>query len=235
MIARPAGAGLIAALDTQDPAQAEAWAGALAPHVGLLKLGLEFFVAQGPAAVARLARHRPLFLDLKFHDIPNTVAGAVRSAGALRPAMLTVHAAGGPAMVAAARAAAEEFGADRPAILAVTVLTSMDAATLSATGVSGGPPQQVLRLARLALESGADGLVCSPREVPLLRAAHGPGPLLVVPGIRPACSAAGDQSRTATPEEAAKAGADWLVVGRPITGAPDPAAAAAAIAASLRR
>jgi len=235
MIARPNRAGLVAALDTQDPARAEGWAAALAPHVGVLKLGLEFFVANGPGAVARIARHRPIFLDLKFHDIPNTVAGAVRSACGLGPAMLTVHAGGGPAMVAAARRAAEEAGAGRPAILAVTVLTSMDAATLAETGVSGGPAQQVLRLARMALEAGADGLVCSPREVPLIRAAHGAEPLLVVPGIRPAGSAAGDQSRIATPEETAAAGADWLVVGRPITGAADPAAAAAAIAASLGR
>ena len=235
MIPRPGRAGIIAALDTQDPARAEAWAEALAPHVGCLKLGLEFFVANGAAAVGRVARHRPLFLDLKFHDIPNTVAGAVRSALALSPAMLTIHAAGGPAMVEAARRAAEEAGDARPAILAVTVLTSMDAATLSSTGVSGGPAQQVLRLARMALESGADGLVLSPREVPLIRGAHGAGPLLVVPGIRPAGSAAGDQSRIATPEETADAGADWLVIGRPITAAPDPAAAAVAIAASLAR
>ncbi|MBP0444647.1 orotidine-5'-phosphate decarboxylase [Roseomonas sp. SSH11] len=235
MIDRPNRAGIIAALDTQSPDQAEAWAAALAPHAGCLKLGLEYFVANGPAAVARIARHRPVFLDLKFHDIPNTVAGAVRSACALAPAMLTIHAAGGPAMVEAARRAADEFGPNRPAILAVTVLTSTDAATLATTGVSGGPAQQVLRLARLALENGADGLVCSPREVPLIRAAHGAGPLLVVPGIRPAGSAAGDQSRIATPEETADAGADWLVIGRPITAAPDPAAAAAAIAASLHR
>ena len=235
MIQRPARAAIIAALDTQDPARAEALAEALSPHVACLKLGLEFFVAQGPAAVARIARHRPLFLDLKFHDIPNTVAGAVRAACALRPAMLTIHAAGGPAMVAAARAAAEEFGQARPAILAVTVLTSMDAATLSATGVSGAPSQQVLRLARMALENGADGLVCSPQEVSPIRAAHGPSPLLVVPGIRPTGTAAGDQSRIATPEDAADAGADWLVIGRPITAAPDPAAAAATIAEALRR
>ena len=235
MIQRPERTGVIAALDTRSTGQAEAWAAALAPHVGCLKLGLEFFVANGPAAVAGVARHRPVFLDLKFHDIPNTVAGAVRSACALGPAMLTIHAGGGPAMVAAARAAAEEFGPARPAILAVTVLTSMDAATLSATGVAGGTPEQVLRLARMALEHGADGLVCSPREVSLIRDAHGRGPLLVVPGIRPAGSAAGDQSRIATPEDAAAAGADWVVIGRPITAAADPAAAAAAIAAALGR
>ncbi|MBI0534704.1 orotidine-5'-phosphate decarboxylase [Roseomonas sp. KE2513] len=234
MIQRPNRAGLIAALDTDSAERAEALGAVLAPHVGLLKLGLEFFVAQGPAAVARVARHRPVFLDLKFHDIPNTVAGAVRSACALEPAMLTIHAGGGPTMVAAAREAAEGFGAGRPAILAVTVLTSMDASALAATGVSGGPPQQVLRLARMAMENGADGLVCSPREVSLIRDALGEGPLLVVPGIRPAGSAAGDQSRIATPEDAVAAGADWLVVGRPITGSADPAAAAEAIAASIK-
>jgi orotidine-5'-phosphate decarboxylase len=234
MIERPNRAGIIAALDTQSPEQAEAWAEALAPHVGCLKLGLEFFVANGPQAVARIARHKPLFLDLKFHDIPNTVAGAVRSACALRPAMLTIHASGGAPMIEAARRAAEDVaGDDRPAILAVTVLTSTSAATLAETGVAGGPAQQVLRLARLALEAGADGLVCAPPEVALIRAAHGASPLLVVPGVRPAGSARGDQTRIATPAEAAAAGANWLVIGRPITAAPDPAAAAAAIAAEM--
>ncbi|MBB5694301.1 orotidine-5'-phosphate decarboxylase [Muricoccus pecuniae] len=234
MIPRPGRAGIIAALDTGAVERAEAWAAALAPHVGCLKLGLEFFVAHGPAAVARIARHAPLFLDLKFHDIPNTVAGAVRSACALRPAMLTVHASGGAPMIEAARRAAEaEGGAGRPAILAVTVLTSTDAATLAATGVPADPAAQVLHLARLALDAGADGLVCAPPEVAPLRAAHGPGPLLVVPGVRPAGSARDDQSRVATPAEAAAAGASWLVIGRPITTAPDPAAAAAAIAAEI--
>jgi len=233
MIERPNRAGIIAALDTQSPDQAEDWAEALAPHIGCVKLGLEFFVANGPQAVARIARHRPLFLDLKFHDIPNTVAGAVRSACALRPAMLTIHASGGAPMIEAARRAAEEAGADRPAILAVTVLTSTSAATLSETGVAGGPAQQVLRLARLALDAGADGLVCAPPEVALIRAAHGPSPLLVVPGVRPAGSARGDQTRVATPAETAAAGADWLVIGRPITTAADPASAAASIVAEL--
>jgi orotidine-5'-phosphate decarboxylase len=139
-------------------------------------------------------------------------------------------------MIAAAREAAEQAtpaGAARPVLLAVTVLTSLDAAALAATGVSGGPVQQVLRLARLALEAGADGLVCSPQEVGRIRDAFGAAPLLVVPGVRPAGSAAGDQARTATPAEAVAAGADWIVLGRPITGAPDPAAAAAAIAAGI--
>jgi len=225
---------LIAALDTPEPARAAAWARALAPEVGLVKVGLELFVAHGPRAVAEVAEAgAPVFLDLKLHDIPNTVAGAVRSANALGAAMLTVHAAGGAAMIAAAREAGEASGAARPMILAVTVLTSLGAADLAATGVAGGPSRQVLRLARLAVDAGADGLVCSPLEVAPLRAALGPGVRLVVPGIRPAGSEAGDQKRVMAPAEAVAAGADWLVIGRPITGAADPAAAARAIAATL--
>jgi orotidine-5'-phosphate decarboxylase len=235
VIARPAcaAARIIPALDTGDPAHAEALAGALAPHCGLLKVGLELFCAAGGPAVASVARHRPVFLDVKLHDIPNTVAGALRSLLPLKPAMVTLHAAGGAAMIAAARAQAETAGADRPVLLAVTVLTSIDDATLAATGVAGGAAGQVLRLARMAMEAGADGLVCSPWEAAMLRAELGPAPLLVVPGVRPAGSASGDQARTATPAEAVAAGADWIVVGRPITGAGDPAAAAAAIAATL--
>ncbi len=223
-------AGLIAALDTADPAQAAAWADALAPHCGVLKLGLEFFLAAGPAGV-RCVSQRPVFLDLKLHDIPNTVAGAVRAVLPLSPYMLTLHAAGGGAMIEAARRTAD--GADRPLLLAVTVLTSLDSSALHATGVAGGPRQQVLRLARLALGAGADGLVCSGQEVAMLRDVLGAGPVLVVPGIRPDGTASADQARTMTPHQAAEAGADWIVVGRPITGSPDPAAAAAAIAADL--
>lgn len=224
--------GLIAALDTTDPQQARRWATAVAPACGMLKLGLEFYLANGAAGVA-LIDDRPIFLDLKLHDIPNTVAGGVRAVLSLAPHFLTLHASGGAAMIAAARQAAEAAGARRPRLLAVTVLTSLDAEALHATGVAGGPRQQVLRLARLALDAGADGLVCSPLEVAMLRDAIGPEPTLVVPGIRPAGSAANDQARTMTPSEAARAGADWLVVGRPITAAADPAAAAAAIAAEL--
>ena len=224
---------LIAALDTTDPQRARQWARQVAPHCGALKLGLELFAAEGPAAMRAMTERAPVFLDLKLHDIPNTVAGAVRSLLPLRPAMLTLHAAGGPAMVTAAREAAEAAGAARPILLVVTVLTSMDAGTLAETGISGGPVQQVLRLARIALAAGADGLVCSPQEVSRIRDAFGGAPLLVVPGVRPVGSALGDQARTATPAEAVAAGADWIVVGRPITGAADPAAAAAAIAASL--
>jgi len=227
-------AGLIAALDTAGPAQAAAWAAALAPHCGVMKLGLEFFLAAGPDAV-RAVTQRPVFLDLKLHDIPNTVAGAVRAVLPLRPHMLTLHAAGGAAMIEAARRAADgpDGGPIRPLLLAVTVLTSLDSSALHATGVAGGPRQQVLRLARLALASGADGVVCSAHEAAMLRDALGAGPVLVVPGIRPAGADAADQARTMTPREAADAGADWIVVGRPITGSADPAAAAAAIAAEL--
>jgi orotidine-5'-phosphate decarboxylase len=223
--------GLIVALDTPDVAVARRMATALAPWCGLFKLGLEFFLASGPAGVRELGGR--VFLDVKLHDIPNTVAGAVRSAIPLAPRMLTLHAAGGTAMIEAAVQAAATAGADRPLLLAVTVLTSIDTAALAAMGVAGGTRQQVLRLARQAVAAGVDGLVCAPSEVAMLRDALGEAPLLVVPGIRPAGAAAGDQARTATPAEAAAAGADWLVVGRPITGAPDPMAAAAAISTEL--
>jgi orotidine-5'-phosphate decarboxylase len=234
MIAKPAGgaARIIPALDTGDLARAQALAAALAGRCGVLKVGLELFCAAGAPAVEAIARHAPVFLDVKLHDIPNTVAGALRSLLPLRPAMVTLHAGGGPAMIAAARNQAEK-APDRPLLLAVTVLTSMDAAALAATGVADTPAQQVLRLARMAVAAGADGLVCAPPEAALLRAELGPGPALVVPGVRPPGSDAGDQARIATPAEAVAAGADWIVVGRPITGAPDPAAAAAAIAAAL--
>lgn len=227
------GAGrLIVALDLADAAAAAALAGRLAGHVGLVKLGLEFFCAAGPDGVRQVAAEGvPVFLDLKLHDIPNTVAGAVRSVLKLRPAMLTLHAGGGAAMLAAARQAA---GSDGPMLLAVTVLTSLDEAALAATGVGGGPQAQVLRLARLAAAAGMDGIVCSPAEVAPIRAALGDRLALVVPGIRPEGSSADDQARIATPAQAVADGADWLVVGRPITGAEDPVAAARAIAASIR-
>ena len=227
------GSRLIVALDTADIACASGWADAVAPHCGMFKLGLEFFLANGAAGVRAIAG-RPIFLDLKLHDIPNTVAGATRAVLPLGPRMLTVHAAGGAAMVAAAREAAESGGADRPLILAVTVLTSLAADDLAAIGVPDQPAAQVLRLARLAVGAGADGLVCSPLEVAMLRQELGGGPTLVVPGIRPAGSAVGDQARVTTPEAALAAGADWIVVGRPITAAPDPGQAAASIAAAIR-
>ena len=176
-----------------------------------------------------------LFLDLKLHDIPNTVAAACRAVGRLGPAMLTVHASGGAAMIAAARDALETaaMGGRRTTLLAVTVLTSLDARALHALGVAAEPAAHALRRGRIAVDAGADGLVCSPHEVAGLRAALGPGVCLVVPGIRPAGSAAGDQARIMTPREAVDAGADWIVVGRPITRSADPADAARCIAAEI--
>ncbi len=223
---------LITAIDTADAAQARRLVQAVAPHCGLLKFGLEFFLRHGPAGL-EMGQGAEIFLDLKLHDIPNTVAGAVRSLAPLKVAMLTVHAGGGGAMVAAARQAAETLAA-RPLILAVTVLTSLDDDALAATGIGGGASAQVPRLARLALDAGADGLVCSAHELVHLREAFGSAPLLVVPGIRPVGAPLGDQARVMTPQEAVRNGADYIVVGRPITGAADPGMAAAEIAAAIR-
>ncbi|MDF1736345.1 MAG: orotidine-5'-phosphate decarboxylase [Minwuia sp.] len=226
---------IFVAIDTDDVATARDLAATLAGAVGGIKLGKQFFMANGPQGVhdvlPQAIRERlPLFIDLKLHDIPNTVAGAVTSlARSLAPAFMTLHASGGAAMVAAAREAAEGFGASRPKLLAVTVLTSMSDANLADTGVAGGAEAQVVRLGRLAMANGADGLVCSPREIAPLRAALGGEPLLVTPGIRPAGAALGDQKRVMTPAEAMQAGASRMVIGRPITGADDPAAAARAI------
>ena len=225
--------GLIAAIDTTNPHEAQRWASIVTPHCGMLKIGLEYYLAHGMAGYRALGGDLPIFLDLKLHDIPNTVAAAIRAVLPLRPAMLTLHAAGGAAMITAARLAAEAAQDARPILLAVTVLTSLDTSALHSIGVAGGPRQQVLRLARLALDAGADGLVCSAHEVSMLREALGDDPVLVVPGIRPAGAAIGDQARVMTPREAAQAGASWVVVGRPITQAADPAEAAAAIAAEL--
>jgi orotidine-5'-phosphate decarboxylase len=229
----PAGKRLIVALDTADIGRARGWADAVAPHAGMLKLGLEFFLANGASGFRSVAG-APIFLDLKLHDIPNTVAGAVRAILPLQPRMLTVHASGGAAMIRAAREASAAAGAARPQILAVTVLTSLGRDDLVSTGVIDAPQEQVLRLGRLAVEAGADGLVCSPLEVAMLRQALGPRVALVVPGIRPSGMASGDQARTMGPGQAVAAGADWIVVGRPITSAADPGAAAADIAAAIR-
>jgi orotidine-5'-phosphate decarboxylase len=224
---------LIVALDTADANQARTWAEAVSPSAGLLKLGLEFFLANGAEGFKAIVG-APIFLDLKLHDIPNTVAGSVRAVLPLRPRMLTVHASGGPAMIRAAHQAASSAESDRPMILAVTVLTSLDQTDLVAVGVAATPAEQVIRLARLAIEAGADGLVCSPLEVAMLRQSLDPAVKLVVPGIRPEGTASGDQARTMTPSGAIAAGADWIVVGRPITGAREPGMAAAAIAAGIR-
>ncbi len=225
---------LIAAIDTPELPRAQALVRAVTPHCGLIKLGLEFFLRHGPEGLRAVAQGADVFLDLKLFDIPNTVAGAVRALLPLEPKLLTIHAGGGAKMIAAAAEAAAQSKAKRPKILAVTVLTSFDAAGLEETGIAGGTAKQVLRLAHLALTAGADGLVCSPHETALLRDAFGQKPMLVVPGIRPAGAALGDQARVMTPEQAVAAGADYIVVGRPITGAADPGQAAAAIAAAIR-
>jgi orotidine-5'-phosphate decarboxylase len=221
---------ICAALDFPTWAAAEPFARQIAGSVGVLKVGLELFAAEGPSAVrAAAALGRPVFLDLKLHDIPNTVEGAARSAAASGAAFLTVHAAGGPDMI---RAAVEGAGPG-VRILAVTVLTSLDDAALAAVGLAGPAEAAVLRLAKLAVGAGAQGLVCSPHEVQAVRAAVGPSAFLVVPGVRPAGSDVGDQRRVATPAQAVRGGADLIVVGRPLRDAPDPVAAAQAIAASL--
>jgi orotidine-5'-phosphate decarboxylase len=220
---------LIVALDVPDAATATALVNQLEGTCRWFKVGLELFVAAGPAVLEPLvARGHSIFLDLKFNDIPNTVAGAVRSAAALGAHMITLHASGGPAMLAAAHAALEGLP-DPPELLAVTVLTSMDQAQLGDIGYKRSPASQVELLARMGLSAGIRGFVCSPREVAELRALTGPDGVLVIPGIRPAGAATGDQKRIATPADALRAGASYLVVGRPITQAPDPAAAADAI------
>jgi orotidine-5'-phosphate decarboxylase len=220
---------LIVALDVPDAASAGALVARLEDTCQWFKVGLELFVAAGPTVLEPiLKRGHSVFLDLKFHDIPNTVAGAVRSAASLGVHMITVHAAGGPAMLAAAREAVERL-AHPPELLAVTVLTSMDSAQQAAVGLDRSPASQVELLARMGLAQGYRGFVCSPREVANLRAVTGSEGILVIPGIRPAGAEIGDQKRIATPAEALSAGASYLVIGRPITQAPDPAAAADAI------
>jgi len=225
------------AADTADPETVRRWTAALRGRVGGLKLGLESFVSCGPRIVREtVAGGVPVFLDLKLHDIPNTVAGAAAAAGVLGVRFLTVHALGGIDMmrraVEASGEAADRSGHAPPVVLAVTVLTSHSDDDLVRAGVSGPCRTAVLRLADLAREAGAGGVVCSPLEVADVRAAF-PGACLVVPGIRPAGASLDDQARVATPASAVAAGADYLVIGRPITRADDPAAAADAIAAEL--
>ena len=199
-----------------------------------VKVGKQLFTACGPALVSELSRRGyQVFLDLKFHDIPNTVAAACRAAAELGVWMVNVHAAGGPAMLAAARAAVAELDAP-PLLIAVTVLTSLDAADLAAVGITAGAGEQVVRLARLSAEAGLDGIVCSARDLALVDRELGRGLLRVTPGVRPAAGAAADdQKRTMTPGAARAAGADYLVIGRPITRAPDPLAALGAIEAEI--
>jgi orotidine-5'-phosphate decarboxylase len=220
---------LIVALDVPTADAALALASQLEDQCQWFKVGLELFIAAGPAIVGKLAnRGHSIFLDLKLHDIPNTVAAAVRSAGSLGAGMLTIHAAGGPAMLAAAREAAAAME-QPPQLLAVTVLTSMDQAQLAAIGSPRAPQEQVALLAKLGLDAGITGFVCSPQEVAALRGLTGTQSVLVTPGIRPAGSDKDDQQRIATPTYALEKGASYLVVGRPITQATDPALAAEAI------
>lgn len=221
------------ALDTPDLPRALAIARAVKPHVGGLKVGLEFITALGPDAVGQIVEvGLPVFADTKFHDIPNTVKGASRAIADLGIAMFNIHASGGLAMIHAARDAAAE-SQSRPKVLAVTVLTSMEDGDLEMVGQEWPTSDQVQRLATLAKVGGLDGVVCSAHEIAAVRAACGPDFLLVIPGIRPPGADLADQRRVMTPRDAVKAGADILVIGRPITGAPDPAEAARAIVAEL--
>jgi orotidine-5'-phosphate decarboxylase len=239
--------GVLAAIDTADLEAAAAQAARLGPSVAGIKLGLEFYLAHGAPGYRRIAGivapqesdqgKAPIFLDLKFHDIPNTVAGAVRAVAPLEPLILNVHAAGGRTMMRAARDAAAEsadkFNLRRPKLIGVTVLTSLDDVDLRRVGQAVPARDQVLRLAELARESDLDGVVCSPQEIAALRERLGNDFLLVTPGIRPDWASAGDQKRVMTPAEAARAGADYLVIGRPITADQDPAGAAGRIVAEI--
>ncbi|MFW2829936.1 orotidine-5'-phosphate decarboxylase [Sphingomonas sp. ID0503] len=220
---------IFVALDTTDLGRAKALATRIRNHVGGLKLGLEFFMAHGQHGVHEMAAiGLPIFLDLKFHDIPNTVAKAVQALHGLEPAVLTVHAGGGRAMMEDAKAAASP----KTKVVAVTMLTSLDTQDLRDTGVSGDPHDHVLRLTELAHQAGIDGIVCSGNEVAAAKKAW-PGGFFVVPGVRPPGSSIGDQKRVMTPRAALDAGASILVIGRPITAAEDPDAAARAIEATL--
>ncbi len=220
------------ALDAPNLETAAHWAELVTPHVSTVKIGLELYLRYGPDVVGtvRGASGVEVFLDLKLHDIPNTVAGAARAVARLRPEILTVHAAGGADMIKAAVQAAPNT-----IVAGVTLLTSIGGRDLADLGIPGTVSDAVRRMAALAVSAGARGLVCSPQEVAAVRAEVGPDILLITPGVRPAGADSHDQARVATPEQAIKAGADLLVIGRPITGMADPGAAAAAIAASLRR
>ena len=224
---------LIVALDFPTARQAQDIVAAIGSPAPMFKVGKQLFTAEGPALVRDLvAAGRKVFLDLKFHDIPNTVAGAVREAAKLNVSMLTVHAAGGSPMLRAAADAAAQ-SAVRPLVLAVTVLTSISEQELQETGVSGTVETQVLRLASLAVRAGCGGLVASPLEARLLRRELGEGFAIVTPGVRPAGEEKGDQARVMTPRQAIEAGATHIVVGRPITGAANPTEAARKIFAEM--
>jgi orotidine-5'-phosphate decarboxylase len=227
---------LIVALDVPDEAQALALAGRLSPALCRLKVGLELYTACGPSLIARLsALGYEIFLDLKFHDIPATVARACERAASLGAWMMNVHCLGGEAMLRAAREAVNQAAGRKPLLIGVTWLTSSGPGEMAQIGMTGSPEDLVGRLAGLARRAGLDGVVCSAREARRLRAAHGKDFVLVTPGIRPAGVAADDQQRTLTPAEAVAAGADYLVIGRPVTRAPDPLAALKAIDTEIER
>ena len=226
---------VLVALDVPSAGAALDLADRLRGAVGGFKVGSQLFTAAGPALVhALVSRGDRVFLDLKFHDIPNTVAGAVASAADLGVWMVNVHASGGPAMLRAAREAADRAGQARPLLIAVTVLTSMDRLGLAAVGVPSSPLDQVLHLAEITRAEGLDGVVASPLETTAIRGTCGPEFLIVTPGIRGASNTKDDQERTATAAGAIQAGSSYLVIGRPITGAPDPRQAAEAFAAEIR-
>lgn len=229
---------ILCALDTTNVDEACALSGALSPHVGGVKLGLEFFGANGPQGFKEVAKsNQNIFLDLKLHDIPNTVAKAIHSLMPLRPNIMTIHTAGGPAMMRAAAEAAtdaaKEIGCDRPLIVGVTILTSLDNEDIEAIGYQNKVSMQVVKLTRLAKENGLDGVVCSPMEIKLIKESCGADFKLVVPGIRPSGTEQGDQKRVMTPREAISLGADYLVIGRPITKSDDPANSARMIAEEI--
>lgn len=225
---------IIVALDVPNAEAVPPLLRQLPPEIRWLKVGLELYTAAGPAIVRTLtAAGRQVFLDLKFHDIPRTVANAIASAGGLGASLMTVHAAGGRAMLKAAAEAAAGFGERRPKLVAVTTLTSLNADDFKDLGLGRSVAEQALALTDLALASGIDGVVTSVHEAAALRARFGAGPVLVTPGIRPAGADVGDQKRVATPAVAVRAGASFLVIGRPIVEAPDPAAAARAILAEI--
>ena len=225
-------AGLIVALDGDNLVLSESLARRLSGTVDAFKVGLTLFAAHGPEALLEIGQHGRVFCDLKLHDIPTQVGAATAALAAQGVWLTTVHASGGRSMIAAAVAGAAS-GGRTTLVAAVTVLTSLDGDELAAVGQQAEAAGQVARLALLAVGAGAQALVCSPQEVAAVRAAVGPGTVLVCPGIRPAGGVLGDQSRVATPTQAVAAGADYLVVGRPIIAAPDPAAAAVAIRAEM--
>lgn len=240
MTAMPAQEQLIVALDVESADAGARLAESLRERAGLFKVGSEVFTAEGPLLARYLvASGFKVFLDLKFHDIPNSVRSAAREAAALGVSMLTVHASGGRAMMEAAlegaREGAARHGGPRPLVLAVTVLTSLTGRDLEELGTSGGPEEAVIRLAKLAQSAGLDGVVASAKEIEPIRRACGPRFVIVTPGIRMPAAASDDQARVATPTGAIQAGANFLVVGRPITRAPDPVAAAQAIVTEMEK